>query len=180
MNQITGMKNLVFSFFLLPCFAAVGQNYNTAAGLRVGGGLGVTVQQRVGEKITIEGILQKKLLKPETKLSALAEYHQPIIGKGVNVYFGVGPHFLFDSEYDNAKEREVQKIHPGVSGIAGLEIPLGRTLVSADIKPGISLGGSKILDSDLGISLRYILVKRPKKVSKLAEKFPFLQKKRKR
>ena len=174
------MRFLIWAFCLLFFGELQAQKYNTAAGLRIGGGLGLTVQQRVGEKITVEGIIQKKLLRKHTHFTALGEFHQPIIGKGVNLYFGAGPNFLFATEYDNDKSRDVQKIYPGASAIAGLELPLGRTLLSADIKPSISPGAGKLLDSDVGISLRYIIVKRPNRLNRLSEKFPFLQKKRNR
>jgi len=55
----------------------------------------------------------------------------------------------------------------GISGIGGMEFKFGRTILSADIKPALNLsGGNSVLETQTGISLRYVFIKAPKKEHK--------------
>ncbi len=144
------------------------QKYTTAVGLRLGSGIGLTVQQHVFNKLTIEGTLQKNLFKDGTNVAVLAEHHQKIAFKGFNFYLGGGPHaelanatVLHD---DKGNTYTINNNAYGVSAVAGLELRLHKLLISYDYQPGINLhGGEHIFNSKTGLSVRYILIKSLKK-----------------
>lgn len=77
-----------FYFFLFFCLfqvaiPAIAQRYGTAMGIRFGNSelsrtVGLSVQQRVLERVTLEAILQSDFSR-NTNFSLLAERHRPII-----------------------------------------------------------------------------------------------------
>ncbi len=146
--------------YILVFTGAHAQKYRTAAGIRIGTEFGVTVQQLVLENSTLEGIIQKGFFNDQTTISVLFEQHQKLVFKGLNFYFGAGPHVgLYD-----AKDRNGRKNSVGVSAIGGLEMRFGRVLASFDYKPAINIvGGEHIFDSQSALSLRYIIVPAKKK-----------------
>jgi hypothetical protein len=131
------------------------QSYDTSAGLRFGTEWGLTVQQRVAEKVTIEGILQSNNKKGITAISVLGEKHWPVISKRFNIYAGAGPHFGF------ATKESGYKNPLGVSLVGGGEFTIARINLSYDIKPAINLvGGDKNVSFQTGISVRYVINKK--------------------
>ncbi len=153
---------------LLACMLFLFQNtnaqaYRTAAGLRFASGktIGLSVQQKVMDKITVEGIFQNSSANVGlTSVSLLAEMHQKILFKRLNLYYGAGIH---KGWYKNSDEQELSN-PSGLATIAGLELALGRMVFSWDIQPNVNvLGGDQFLDTSTGFSLRYIFVKQKKK-----------------
>jgi hypothetical protein len=140
------------------------QKYTTAAGIRVGGGIGITVQQLLWDKNTLEAQVQKGFTNNLTLATLLFEQHHGVFSKGTNFYIGAGPHFgHYGSNGKNANAGGVF----GASFIGGLELKLGKTLLSFDLKPMLNLaGGSSFFDSQAGVSLRYVFLKAPKKEHK--------------
>ncbi|RZK34524.1 MAG: hypothetical protein EOO61_13425 [Hymenobacter sp.] len=160
------IRSLLFiglSLFALSCSA---QKYTTAAGIRLGGGMGLTVQQYLWDKYTAEAMLQKGFGSNFTTFTALLEQHHNVLSRGMNFYLGAGPHFgsyRFTDKEDNTISRGVF----GASFIGGLEMKLGSTLLSFDYKPSLNLtGGNGFFDSQAGVSLRYVFLKAPKKEHK--------------
>lgn len=140
------------------------QNYTTALGIRGGTSLGVTLQQRIGERNTIEGIVQHGLLSKQTMATALYEKHIGILGRGANIYFGAGPHIGWNGGNSDPEKTQVSNMFAGASAIIGGEIKFKRMVFSADYKPAFNLVGSNnMFNGQTGISIRYILVKAPKK-----------------
>ena len=163
------IKTAVLSLALaLVSLNSIAQKYTTAAGLRIGSGIGLSVQQHVFNKWTIEGILQQNLFKSGTNVAVLAEHHYPIAFKGFNFYVGGGPHAEFKPDikvYDEKGNVYTAKNNAyGVSGVAGIELRLKNLLLSYDYQPGVNIhGGEHIFSSRTGLSVRYILIKSAKK-----------------
>lgn len=155
--------------FLLNDFQANGQRYGSALGLRLGNSdinrtVGLSLQQRVMERVTIEGILQTDFSRNST-LSVLAQKHHPIISKRFNYYYGAGLSFGNEESFvKNPSTKEI--IHTygnattGVDLIAGIEMTLANAVISLDYKPNINLvGREEFYRGQVGLSVRTVLVK---------------------
>ena len=89
------------------------------------------------------------------------EQHFPLVSRRFNVYAGGGLHKGWVTR-DGTEEDPIYKDPFGLSLIAGIEASLGRLNVSYDFKPAINLSGGKhTIYSQTGVSLRYVIVKRP-------------------
>lgn len=151
-------KFLVFLAFIILHISLFGQKYRTAAGLRIGTELGLTVQQLMFENVTMEGIIQKGLFSDIATVTVLGEVHQRIIFKGFNFYVGAGPHMGFYTKNKGDRHNPF-----GVTVIGGVEMRFNRLLLSYDLKPAINVyGGDRIFDTQTALSLRYILIKAKK------------------
>jgi hypothetical protein len=142
------------------------QHYRTAAGIRLGNPktIGLTVQQKVYKNFTVEGILQAGAGDSPNSLILLGEQHHKILFKRLNLYYGLGLH---KSWYDNTLSESELKNPSGVSAITGLEVAVGRMVVSLDIQPNLNVfGGDEFLHTTTGVSIRYVVVKPKKKKKK--------------
>jgi hypothetical protein len=162
-------KALIILFLLaFPASSLLAQRYGTALGLRLGNNdygrtIGISAQQRIAERITIEGIAQSDLSRNST-LSFLIEKHQPIISKRFNFYYGGG--ISFGNEESIRKiEKSKQIIQTygnattGVDLIGGIEMTLLNSVISLDYKPNINLAGREdFVRGQVGISARMVLV----------------------
>ena len=84
---------LMFSLLMIGLATQVqSQSYITAAGLRMGSDFGVTIQQRIISRFTVEGIVSTRAATDETTGTLLLEMHKPLISKRVNFYMGGGFH----------------------------------------------------------------------------------------
>ncbi|PZX54111.1 hypothetical protein [Algoriphagus chordae] len=145
------------------------QRYGTAVGLRFGNNnlyrtVGLTAQQRITKRISIEGILQSDF-KLNTTFSALMEKHHPIISKRFNYYYGFGGSFGVEESFIKDEETK-QILHTygnttvGVDLIGGLELTLLNAVISLDYKPNINLvGREEFYRGQVGISARMVVVK---------------------
>ena len=82
------LLGIILSFFLLSTVKVQAQAYNTSFGLRMGKSpayntVGLSVQQRVFSRMTLEGILQTDF-KHNSTAHILLEKHNPIICKRFN------------------------------------------------------------------------------------------------
>ncbi|MCU0335433.1 MAG: hypothetical protein MUF62_10375 [Chitinophagaceae bacterium] len=158
------LHSLLLAIVLLAPACLLAQHYITAAGLRVGSGIGATVQQRIVGSFTVEGMVQQSLGSQQTVVTALFQKHQRLAGKAFNLYLGAGPHLGFwKTNLQNESGERITQRYAGISAIAGIELTLGRTLLSADFKPMLSKGGPAWLDAQTGISVRYVLFKELRK-----------------
>ncbi|HMN90901.1 MAG TPA: hypothetical protein PKD70_01230 [Saprospiraceae bacterium] len=155
------MKNTQLLLFLL-CLAAVrtsAQSYNTALGMRLGTDWGVTLQQRIANRTTLEVLLQSSLQREEVLLTVMGEQHLPVISRRFNIYYGGGLHKGWINETDRNDEPYANPF--GVTFIGGIEMSLARLNISYDFKPAINItGGQHNFYTQTGISLRYIIDKR--------------------
>ncbi len=158
------LKTIFALLLLLAAYPLFSQKYITAAGLRLGGGIGITMQQSLWSQYTAEVQLQKAFTNGLSTFTALFEQHHRILSKGANFYLGIGPHIgSYQAENKENKRSGVL----GISGIGGMECKFGSTILSADLKPMINLsGGNSLLDTQAGISFRYVFIKAQKKEHK--------------
>ncbi len=163
------MKNM--RLFIIPLFAlasqlAFGQSYKTAAGIRIDNGINFTVQQYITDGWTAEGILHTPLRSDEIGFTLLAEKHQKILFRGINLYAGAGGHYYWQSEANRTETAEVTDNVFGVSFIGGAELSLGRFNLAFDWKPELHLAGDQTHPFEwtgASVSVRYILAKRERK-----------------
>jgi len=152
------MKKIITTFsFLCTSVLLIAQSYDGALGIRLGTEWGLTYQQRVAKKVTVEGILQHNNKREETTITVMGEKHNPIIIRNVNIYYGGGLHKGWV-----AQNEEVGYEDPfGLTLIGGAEASLGRINVSWDFKPAINLvGGERTVYAETAVSIRYVIDKR--------------------
>ena len=131
------------------------QTYFTAGGLRLGSSWGLTLQQRLADKLTAEVILNSSFSGKETLLTVIPEWHHSILTKRLNIYTGVGLH-----TGSRTLETDAKIATYGITAIGGAELTFAKLVLSWDIKPVLHLRGR---DNPLGInsavSVRYVFIK---------------------
>ena len=141
---------------LAACLAqpAAAQKYRTAAGFRsAGSNYGLTIQQLIIPKTTLEGL---GMVAPrERSATLLAERHFGILGPSLNYYLGAGAHF--------GRHKDDGSFW-GFDGIIGAEykiafIPL---VIAIDFKPTIEYGSADWNRFPTAFSVRYIILKQRK------------------
>ena len=149
---------LFLALFSCFNFKAYSQYFKSAAWIRISDNWGVSIVQILTKRWTAEMLLQPDPVEDFVKSNLLIRHHLPLITRRFNLYLGAGLNFrLGKSEVDFAKTI-------GASGIGGLELKLGRLLISYDVVPEIPLhASSDYLSLQTGLSLRYILIKANKK-----------------
>ncbi len=183
------MKKIVFITLLI--FGAqsivLAQGYITAIGLRYSGSstvsnIGITLQQRISPGFTIETIVEWRQKEPI--LTLLAQYHQPLLFKGFNVYAGIGGHTnLANLEVSD----NLNNFKYGMNGVLGAELrlPFFPLVISADIMPELNKIKDPIdfkewdVKASTNISVRYVVysdkmkrkrLKKKKKKARIEEK----------
>jgi len=140
------------ALLLLAAAPAAAQKYRTAAGLRSGGGsYGLSVQQLVLPKTTLEGLA---LLAPrERSATLLAERHFGILGPSLNYYFGAGAHY--------GRHRDDGDFW-GFDGLVGAEYKIAflPVVLSFDFKPTVEYGSADWNRFPTAFSVRYIFLKK--------------------
>jgi hypothetical protein len=146
---------VIFSVFAI-FYTVSAQSYGTAIGIRIDG-YGLTLQQQIAPHATIEAIVQSK--NEDISLTLLYEVHQGLLTRNLSFYTGGG---LYKTWYDKTDvTRGILKDAYGVSPIVGLELNIGKIILSGDIKPTIKLSGDgKGFTMGQGISIRYELAGR--------------------
>lgn len=147
------------SILLLPLAfgltqTAAAQKYRTAAGFRSdGNNYGITVQQLIIPKTTLEGLAM--LAPRERSATLLAERHFGILGPSLNYYFGAGAHF--------GRHREDGTFW-GFDGIVGVEYKVAffPVVVALDFKPTVEFGLTDWNRFPTAFSVRYIILKQRK------------------
>ena len=165
------MKNCI-SVIIITAFSAVflpgsslAQSYKNAVGIRVDKGFNFTAQQFIADGWTIEGIFHTPVVTKNVGVTFLAEKHFKVISRGFNFYAGGGPHYYWQKGANGEAAEPYQDVF-GLSGIAGLELSLGRFNLSADVKPEFHLSGdiSRVFSwNGVGVSGRYIISKRERR-----------------
>lgn len=160
---------IILLIFFSSISISQAQRYGTAIGLRFGNNnlfrtVGLTAQQRITKRLTLEAILQSDF-KLNTTFSGLMEKHHPIISKRFNYYYGLGASFGVEESFVK-DEQSKQILHTygnstaGIDLIGGLELTLLNTVISVDYKPNINLvGREEFYRGQMGISARMVLVK---------------------
>jgi hypothetical protein len=153
---------LILSFYFLSISLVFAQSYITTLGVRVGDNTdfrmaGLSFQQVVLKKVTLEGILQSDFQK-NTTLHLLAESHQNIISKRLNFYVGAGLSGGFE-EFSQKSQPTQQNKTLGADIIAGLEVTLLHWNISLDYKPNFNIYGRESwYQGQVGISVRRVII----------------------
>jgi len=155
------MKRFFLAVLLVLGAASVSeaQKYRTAAGIRLGGDeFGATLQQRIFEKTTLEGIAL--ISAREYSGTVLYQRHFPILGKRFNYYLGAGGHI------GNLKDHGV---FTGVDGVLGVEYKINGLpfLLSADVKPAVHINHEDWVNLATGISIRYVILAEKKEKKRI-------------
>ncbi|MBD2766603.1 hypothetical protein IC235_01695 [Hymenobacter sp. BT664] len=131
---------------------ALAQKYRTAVGLRSdGSNYGITIQQLVLPKTTLEGL---GMLAPrERSATLLAERHFGILGPSLNYYFGAGAHVGIHKDDGNFW---------GLDGVVGAEYKIAffPIVLSFDFKPTVEFNSGDWNRFPTAFSVRYIIIKR--------------------
>ncbi|NML67072.1 hypothetical protein HHL22_17845 [Hymenobacter sp. RP-2-7] len=131
---------------------AAAQKYDTALGVRLGGGnYGLTLQQRLASRLTLEGIAG--LGQREYSGTVLAEYHFGILGPSLNYYFGAGGHLGHNKDTGG---------YSGLDALVGVEYKVAflPIALSFDFKPSLEFSGDDYARFPTAFSIRYVLIKR--------------------
>ena len=162
MKKMTVILVFFMSISLFSTLSA--QGYGTAIGARFGNGWGLTMQNQVALKTTVEVILQSGFTQQDVTLSVIGERHTNILTRGLNIYTGAGLYYTWLETRENVIK---QPTNPwGIAPIGGVELSLGKFNFSADFKPLLRVGGGenasdiKRLQWQTGISVRYIIASR--------------------
>ncbi len=152
------IQAIVICTLIIPNLSA--QSYMTAAGIRLGGGIGLSVQQLVSKKVTVEAQLRSDFARDLTDLAILGERHHAILVRNINFYVGGG---FYKGWYNDSAETN-NKNPFGVSFIAGIELTVAPLVISLDFRPDINLVGSGSgFQSHSALSLRHVFIKKKKK-----------------
>ncbi|MDO7884651.1 hypothetical protein [Hymenobacter cheonanensis] len=131
---------------------AFAQKYDTALGARLGGGnYGLTLQQRVASRVTIEGIAG--LGQREYSGTVLGEYHFGILGPSLNYYFGAGGHLGHNKDTGGFS---------GLDALVGVEYKVAflPVVLSFDFKPTLEFAGDDYARFPTAFSIRYVFFRR--------------------
>lgn len=143
---------LLMGLLLALARPAAAQKYDTALGVRLGGGsYGLTLQQRLASRLTLEGIAG--LGQREYSGTVLAEYHFGILGPSLNYYFGAGGHLGHNKDTGNFS---------GLDALVGVEYKVAflPIALSFDFKPTLEFAGDDYARFPTAFSIRYVLIKR--------------------
>lgn len=170
------MKRIVLILLLasiIPFSFTYAQGYTTALGVRLANGDdfrsgGISLQQRIFNKFTIEGIAQTDFSHNHT-FHAMIQMHQNIITKSFNFYLGAGVcggieenNYTATLNGNTVTTTTFNNKTFGADLIAGLELSVLRFNISLDYKPNFNFYGREDwYQGQIALSLRYILFKGP-------------------
>ncbi|WP_194775847.1 hypothetical protein [Pararhodonellum marinum] len=156
------------------------QRYGSSFGIRLGNNdysrmVGITAQQRVFDRVTLEGIVQSDF-KLNSTAHVLVKKHAPIISKRFNYYYGAGISAGVEESY--VKNPETMQINQtygnptmGADLMVGIEMTVLNTVISLDYKPNVNIvGREEFYRGQVGISARTVLVKSKEQKKKKRKK----------
>lgn len=145
---------ILINLFVLAGAQAFSQAYMTAGGFRLGTDWGLTLQQRLANRVTGEVILQSSFVRDEVMLTMLAERHVRLLVRHFNVYGGAG----FHTGWGNSLLPDYRNPF-GLSFVGGVELTLGKLNLSYDLKPALNLrGGEQLMYAQTALSVRYVIL----------------------
>lgn len=165
-------RTILLTLILLP-LCLFGQDYDRAAGVRMGVTSGVTYKKFVTDLEAFELLVSGR--REGMQFTALYEFHRPMevsFNENFYFYYGVGAHVGYE-QYDDLKKvlisedpldfvyEEKGYYVMGVDAIAGVEyrylsVPM---TIAFEIKPYFNFIGMRYTKStfwDAGLSLKYI------------------------
>ena len=153
------IKKLAAFLFLLVIisFSSYAQDYNTAIGVRLGSGTGITVKHFIASNRALEGILDTRW--NGVRITGLYEVHKGIPNAaGLGWYYGVGAHVGFWSSRNRRNDFGNASAVVGIDGIIALdytfnELPIN---LSLDWKPAFNIVGySGFWGDEIAVGVRY-------------------------
>ena len=170
-------STILFIFLSFLTTSILAQGYRTAAGLRLGTGQGsgiaVTVNQKLWNRTSFEGIVQPSFNNNESSVDLLIKQHQKVIFDRLNIFVGGGIH----KNWRHQNHENAFKAHTGASGIIGAEVTFKKLNISWDYIPSLNVwGGDLFFQNQSAVSLRMVII--PKK--KEEPKWKFWKKKKSR
>jgi len=173
---------ILLSIFVIVIASNVGQaqSYATTLGLRFGNDnvkrtIGLSFQQRLAKRVTVEGIIQSDFVYNHT-LHGIFKYHQPLITRRLNFYSGGGFSVgLEQSSFDDLVTKQIITTYDNrtISGdlVVGLELTMLRYNISVDYKPNFNITGRNVWYlGQVGVSGRVVLVTGAKQNKRWREK----------
>jgi hypothetical protein len=160
---------LIFTTILLINSCILAQHYKTAGGIRLGNEIGLTVQQVVKDKTTVEGIFATHSSSNFYNFTALGERHYNLLSRRINFYTGAGAHFGLLKKAQTGYENTF-----GITGIGGMEMTIKRLNFSFDFKPAINIFKGDSQNRWVGqfaLSVRYVFVERESFVERVKGNF---------
>ena len=156
------------------------QSYATTLGLRFGNDqikrtMGISFQQRLAKRVSIEGIFQSDFNYNHT-LHSLFKYHQPLVTKRLNFFSGGGfSAGLEQSSFNDPVTKQIITTYDNmtISGdlVVGLELTMLRYNISVDYKPNFNIMGRNAWYlGQVGVSGRIVLVTGAKQNKRWREK----------
>lgn len=89
----------------------------------------------------------------------MTTFHQPLLTKHFNIYYGPGIHYGFYNLPSEFKDPY------GLSGLVGVELTVGRVNVANDIKIDLNvMGGDRSMLPSTNIALRYAFPRKKKRL----------------
>ncbi|WKK85095.2 hypothetical protein QYS48_24285 [Marivirga arenosa] len=156
------MKFYLTLILLLISTNLLGQKYGSALGGRIGEGqYGISLKQKVYNKISAEAITEFKA--NSYQFSILPKYHIPVLGKGLNLFIGLGIH------YGNEKELGPYYGYDLIGGLE-LKLPTLPITISTDVKPSYHINHTDWFDFSAAVSIHYVLSKETKQKRQKARK----------
>ena len=137
------------------------QGYDTAVGLRVGAGFGMSATQRIGRRHSLEAIGQNRFGTDAFTLTLIGRRHFNLGIKRVNFFLGAGLHKGWGYVEEGERGDPL-----GITAQAGAEVTLGRTSITFDFLPQVHLSG-RVVPASFGsaVGLRYVLLRRKHSLS---------------
>ncbi|MBX2817184.1 MAG: hypothetical protein KTR24_14345 [Saprospiraceae bacterium] len=142
------------------------QAYFTAGGIRMGPSWGITVQQRILERVTGEFVLSQSLANKESSIYLMGKLHNSLVTKHANLFVGGGIHRSWNRA---ATEEKKRMDGGGMAAVVGAELTIGKVNISWDYRPRLDLtsGATRFFSAESALYIRYILIKKlSKKKSK--------------
>lgn len=160
-------------FFLFIAFSAstttlLAQKYGTNLGIRLANDqprtVGLSLEQRLLKRITLEGILQSDF-SANTSGHLLLKRHYPVFTKRLSVFTGVGASAGVETDtYRQESTRQLITTYGnqtlGADVIIGAELTLLGASISLDYKPNFNIYGREDwYQSQVAFSVRAVLIK---------------------
>lgn len=164
------LRLILTTFSCLTPLILFSQSYFTAAGLRMGPSWGITVQQRVLERVTAEAVISNSIADDIGTFFLVGKIHNSLITKSANFFWGGGIHHRWIRDFDRNTITQ-----NGVTVVAGAEITLSKFNISWDFRPMMHLDGEagRVFNTESAISIRYVFIKRLRGSKNRGKRTPF-------
>jgi len=121
------IKILLFFFLLLSSSVIYSQDYNSGellAGIRVGGGTGISIKKFSSPSFAIEGVVGWGFYQDQDGpfLNLLFEKHVPLSGNKLTALIGAGPTIIFGD-----------RTAFGIAGVVGFDWRLGKSPINLQL-----------------------------------------------